>query len=1322
MYPLQVFQFKPFNYQAVNQQLGLPRLKQYGLTSLSTEFQTHLQTGFDVYKEGYLMFQPAQKPNQKWSQQRARLKASGKPSLADMRRQVKVLQKAGKELTVGNILVTRQQIASGFARKKMWGALEELCSKNDAQRKQFTDLNKQIGTMVQFINFSSDALLFITQEILPNLYEAVSCSLHELRKKKGKVDPKFYQAYETYLIQLSEQLLGNSSEQSLSEIAKLQESMFARLACFALYGHDDVLAQLHQELNQLKKVNGVSVTHAQIPAVSKMNQQAFEEFHRIIAFFGRKEGKERLKVLPWFQSQAIEGMIPMENIITDSGCFIIPTEFKEFIPKETSIPEWLFLGTTLRYWFFRDQFYELARLNTSLAEVKQTLEQEQITHAAFLSAHKHVNQAQLLLQNLHAVAKQSRLGWFARIFFGDADQMIKRWQVKLSATAKQLNDWQFVLNEQFVKQESDFLLSELTAEKHEAVQTALQQGAQNQKTPELQARAKVAKSTYADKTNVLGRFLQKLVKESISDNNERIILPLSKDEISAAIAQCIRLNANPKLQATYRILEALLLNELSFAESSVEAIEQQLHLILEQAAITDISIAPFCKVIAKTYLLPKIKDSANPAFVYVKRWAPLAVELWWQQHEVAMAEFLVVMRKLFVDIPIEGKQAQLREGIVFSIKGHEQKLTLDNIRASIREFYAIAQEFPQYQEELHTLIRQYLKTYTGQDNAYQSIVVACTDKNLYLEYSSKRLRTLLNQKDYRELANDATFSLNPPDEYFAKEWSAIIHQHLSTMQEWDLHLLALIEKLQDEPLAQDYRFMALAQQLNPQFKNAVNGHAFTERTLNSLLTAYGAHHINELIRLIRNFIDNYVDNEAGLQMIEGIFSEEFVKTYQCESLKQDFYTLKKRVLLMKQLQEHKIVVEQAIQTGHYADAVDPILSLYTRWKTAQTPLESQECLKVLQVIFNHLGSHIRQQISKLNYQTNIDLKRQCLDKLPKDIPIHPDTTFLSVLCDHQEIAYLCWYDVRDRQRFLAKQHRNFKAFKNGVPLSTADLETLSIYSRLWELEADVYQSTRAKQIRQTHEAAVGQLHQIHQQQMVQGVSQPMKLAELKSSQQPLHYLRVYQSSNPMVNSQLQQLTELNLLWFLIDTQTTKETTEWQTTMFQWLNAVCPPEQQPYLKLFQKDNIAGQDIHQLFQLWMNVLTGQLMFHGMIELSRGAEKLPMYHTNFCLFKDRQQQKNKSEHAQINQRLQEKYQALTQALSLPAKLDAALQLCHAISQIAASNQGHLNVKTLQTLIHKDGLLMRGLHWLQTAHANLKSEQQLPETQPEVRRTIYV
>jgi len=1325
MTPLQLFQFTTFDYRALNQKLGLPRLKHHELKSLSQPFQAHLQTGFDVYHQAYLMYQPTQSPTQKWSQQRAKLKAKRKPSLADLRVQVKVLQKAGKELAVGNTLVVREQVSRSFSSEKMWAALERLCSQDDEQKKQFTVLNQQIASIAQFINFSSDALLFITQEILPDLYLAVDSALCELREKKGKVNPKFYKAYETYLMQLSAQLLGDPTEANSSEIGKLQENMYARLACFAIYGHDDVLAQFHKEFKQLKAVSSLPIVHAQISATSKMNRQAFEEFHRLIAFFGRENGKEKLKALPWFQSQAIEGMIPMENIITDNGCWVIPTEFLKFIPKEPVSLEWLFAGTAIRYWFFREQFYELAQLNTSLAEIKQTLEQEKISHDSFLRAQNHVKNAQFIIQSLQSYAKKSRLGWFARLFFGDTDEMVKRWQSRLSATARALDKWQLELNEQFAKQEGDHLLSGLTANKHEAVQVILEQVTRHQTEPELRSRAQLAQNAYLEKTNVLGLFLPKLVKESVSQENERAALPLSQAEISNTIMQCVRLTNNPKLQAALKTLDALLVGEFSFAESSIEAVEQQLQLLLAHAATDEIPLARLCKIIARTYLLPRIKDSASPAFVYAKRWAPQAVELWWQQHELAVTEFLVAMRKLFVEIPQEGKVLPLGQEIVLNINGSERRFTPKQLLTSIKLFYAMAHEFPQYLEELHRHVSAYLSTYSGQDNLYQPFILACTDKSLYLEYSTKRLHYLLGKQGYRELAQDVTFTLNPPDEFFTKEWSSIIRQHLSLMKEWDPYLLELIEKLKDETLAQDYRFMALAQKLKPQLKDAVNCYVFSEKENPKLLMgAYGKHNIGELLRLMRGFIDGYIDNDTGLQIMECILSEEFIKTYQCEALKHDFYTLKKRALLMKQLQEHQISVEIALQAGHYNEAVDPILSLYTRWKTASNPLEKQECLKVLQTLFSQLGNHIRLQISKLNYQANIDLKAQCLDKLPKDIPIHPDTTFLSVLCTHQEVAYLCWYDVRDRQRFLAKQHRSFKAFKKGIALSASDLETMSVYSRLWELESDVYQSTRAKQMRQTHEATVLQLQQVYQHQMARGPLAPMKSAELKSTQQPLHYLRVYQPSGPEVNSQLQQVTELNLLWFLVDTQTTKETTEWQTSMFQWLNTVSPLEQQPYLRLFQQNSLKGPNIQHLFGLWMNVFTNQLMFHGVIQQSRlDTEKTSPFTTSFCLFKEVTQHKDKLELAQINRRLQEKYQAVMHALTLPAKLDAAIQLCHEMSQLAISYQAHPIGKTLQALIHKDGLLMKALNWLQTANTNLREKQQLvTEGQPETRKVLNV
>ncbi len=1325
MYPLQIFRFGPFNYRAVNQQFGLPKLKHHGLKSLLEPFQTHLQTGFDVYAQAHLMYQPVQSPKQKWSQQRAKFKAKKKPSLAELRVQVKTLQKAGKELAVDNTLMVREQVSGSFSSEKMWAALERLCSQNGEQKKQYTMLNQQVGSIVQFINFSSDALLFVTQEILPNIYMAVNSALCELREKKGKVDANFYKAYETYLIGLSEQLLGDSTETNLSEIGKLQENMYARLTCFAIYGHDDVLAQCHHEFKKIKAVSSLPMVHAQIPAASKMNRQAFEEFHRIIAFFGREEGKEKLKAFPWFQSQATEGMIPMENIMTDNGCWLIPTEFVKFIPKETSIPEWLFLGTTLRYWFFREQFYELARLNTSLAEIKQTLEQEKMSHDSFLKAHNHVKSAQSIIQSLRSYAKNSRLGWFARLFFGDTDKLIKQWQSRLSATAQELDTWQLELNEQFAKQESNLLLSGLTAHKHEAVQGILEQVSQYQTVSELQSRAQLAQSTYSDKTNILGQFLPKLVKESVSQENERLVLPVPQEEISNTIAQCIRLTNNPKLQAALKTLGALLVGEFSFAESSIEAVEQQLQLLLEQAATVEVPLARLCEFIARTYLLPRIKDSASPGFIYAKRWAPQAVELWWQQHELAVTEFLIAMRKLFIEIPQEGKVIPLGQEIDLNINGSERKFTPKQLYTSIKQFYAMAHEFPQYQEELHGHVRAYLKTYSGQDNLYQSFILICADKSLYLDYSTKRLRFLLGKLGYRELAQDVTFTLNPPDAFFIKEWSSIIRQHLSSVKEWDPYLLELIEKLKDKTLAQDYRFMALAQKLKPQLKDAVNSYVFSEKESSKLLVdAYGEHNINELIKLMRSFIDGYVDNDSGLQIMECILSEEFITTYHCESLKRDFYTLKKRALLMKQLQEHQISVEKALQAEHYHEAVDPILSLYTRWKTASNPLEKQECLKVLQALFSQLGNHIRLQISKLNYQANIDLKAACLDKLPKDIPIHPDIAFLLVLCTHQEVAYLCWYDVRDRQRFLAKQHRNFKAFKKGIALSATDLETMSVYSRLWELESDVYESTRAKQMRQTHEATVGQLQQVYQHQMTRGPLAPMKSGELKSAQQPLHYLRVYQPSGLEINSQLQQLTELNLLWFLVDTQMTKETTEWQTLMFQWLNAVSPPEQQIYLPLFQKDNIVKSDVQQWFGLWMKVFTNQLMFHGVIQQSRlDTEKTSPFTTSFCLFKEMSQQKDKLELAQINRRLQEKYQAVMHALTLPAKLDAASQLCHEMSQLAISYQAHPIGKTLQAHIHKDGLLMKALNWLQTANTSLREEQQLvTEGQLETRRALNV
>ncbi len=1322
MHPLQLFQFKPFDYRALNQQFGLPQSKRHGLDSLSENFLTHLQTGFDVYRHAYLMFQPAQKSTQQWSQQRARLNAKGRFTLAEMRRQVKTLQKAGKELAVGNALLVREQITRNLSKEKTWVELEELCSQEDEQKKQLTVLNKQIGSIVQFIHFSSDALLFITQKILPNLCGAVDRALLELREKQGKVDERFYQAYEAHLMGLSEQLLGKSSAQKLSEIGKLQENMFARLACFAVYGHDDVLSQLHQELNQFKKANDGLITHTHIPAVARMNRQAFEEFHRLIAFFGQKEGIERLKMLPWFQAHAIEGMIPMENIITNHGCFIIPTEFKKFIPTETSIPEWLFLGTTIRYWFFRDQFFELARLNTALAEVKQTLEQEIITHDSFLSAHKHIRNTQGLLQNMHIFAKKSRLGWFARLFFGDADQMIERWQTKLSATAKVLDDWQLELNEQFVRQDGDFLLSELTANKHEAVQGVLGQVSRNQVEPELQTRAKAAHYTYFDKTNIVGRFLQKLVKESVSIDNERVVLPLSQAEVSNAIKQCIRLTQNPKLQAAYQTLEALLSNDFPFAEISVEEVEQQLRLIMEHAGIVDIPLARLCEIIAQTYLLAHIKDSANPAFIYAKRWAPQAVELWWKQHELVVTEFLVLMRKLFIDVPQEKTEAQLKDGMVLGINGHERKFTASQILVSIKQFYAMAHEFPQYQDELHHHVRTYLKSYLGLDNHYQALILACTDKSLYLEYSTKRLRYLISKQDYQVLAQEVTFALNPPDEFFVKEWSSIIRQHLSTLKEWDPHLLQLIEKLNDESLAQDYKFMALSQKLKPQLKDAVNCHAFNEKeNLPTLMNAYGKHNINNLLQLIRSFIDNYVDNEHGLQIIECILSEELIKTYPCAALKQDFYTLKKRVLLMNQLQEHQFRVEKAVPAGQYADIVDPILALYTRWKTAGTPLEKQECLKVLQTLFTQLGSHIRLQISKLNYQANIDLKTRCLDKLPKDIPIHPDTTFLSVLCNHQEVAYLCWYDTRDRERFLAKQHRNFKAFKKGISLSASDLETLSIYSRLWEHESEAYQSTRAKQMRQTHQSILTQVQQTYQHQMHQSINTPADIATLKRTQQSFHYLRIYQPSDSTVNMQLQRLVDLHLLWFLVDTQTNAKVTEWQSTLFQWLTAVGNPSQQERLRLFQQSELKSTDTQQWFQLWFNVLTNQLLFCGILqENPLDSEKALILNQRFCLFHENSH--NKTESTQINQRLQNIYQTLSHALTLPAKLCAARALCDEIQQITTQYSANPMCQKLQSIIAKDGLLIKALNWLQQAHLfNQSSLQKTSEITQERRKTIH-
>ncbi|MGE3920127.1 MAG: hypothetical protein AB7F64_04135 [Gammaproteobacteria bacterium] len=147
----------------------------------------------------------------------------------------------------------------------------------------------------RFSNFSSPALVYLTNEIFPALHEQFTNALNELNKKQKKVPYDFYTNYHLWLENCIKILELHRHEIIVAMIARLQVASHKNDLEF-----DDVTWQTMYFLNQKVLDNP-----CQLPKPRKtLTADCFNYFHKHIFSHGTTDDKAALMKLKWFSKSS----------------------------------------------------------------------------------------------------------------------------------------------------------------------------------------------------------------------------------------------------------------------------------------------------------------------------------------------------------------------------------------------------------------------------------------------------------------------------------------------------------------------------------------------------------------------------------------------------------------------------------------------------------------------------------------------------------------------------------------------------------------------------------------------------------------------------------------------------------------------------------------------------------------------------------------------------------------------------------------------------------------------------------------------------------
>lgn len=331
------------------------RRRRYGLHLLKPSVERHLAQGVRLYNEAPLLFLDL-KDYHRDTYRQAFHEALTKNDYQTVRR---LLHRLSETTESVNFFSWYQRQSELLQKPNVWHDFEKRCA-TESDRQQLLAMKQRWALHGEFSHYSSAALLYIAQDILPRLEQTLHQAEKEWAKKKTKLREPFTTAYDRYLSDFRSTLVRQRKQLGYAMLARLEVAGQQQDMTF-----DDVTVDLERSLLDLNILDRQKLGKRQ-PRFG-LSPDTFVGFHRYLQADADPWLQQRVQALPWFAKvEDLRGEISREDLMgsrrVSSIDALIPARFRPFVPQRARHPAWLFKGSHFRQRFFESQLPLLAQL------------------------------------------------------------------------------------------------------------------------------------------------------------------------------------------------------------------------------------------------------------------------------------------------------------------------------------------------------------------------------------------------------------------------------------------------------------------------------------------------------------------------------------------------------------------------------------------------------------------------------------------------------------------------------------------------------------------------------------------------------------------------------------------------------------------------------------------------------------------------------------------------------------------------------------------------------------------------------------------------
>lgn len=634
---------------------------------------------------------------------------------------------------------------------------------------------------VDFLAYSSKALLFLYQDVIPKLISI----LEKLTKKNTNPELK------VLLVKLE------------NEKSAIRHAMVARLRNAAKKNDledDDVLFSVKEDLavaspkfRDYSKQVTKSVSFHTIPH-KKMTEKTWIQFSEILSTSPEQVVRDEYKKV-WSEIR-INSPIKLNAVERNHSVMLIPEGIRQSdIPVD--IPSsWLHPGAYKRRVFFENNQYRILEINNQIAELKYRV--ENLKHPLklndILRTVDQINELNILVQETILIADEKKYGGLGRLFFSDTNNMLETWKKILFNVAK--TDV-FSIEEMFANKLLDLVQTKDICwdEDYKFLPQDINKIYQflyplvgklvkyDKKTHLLFNLIKSNTSVIYKKENFILTFLNKFnqgnfKRNFIKDECNKINL-----EMAVKFAAQYTQDKDVK-KALYFLCNLVNLNEeeINLDKLDIDKIKKSLLPLFKNQSDSLDSVTNILKTIVEKYLLPIVTDINSREYKLLSTIDFQEAEDWRLKKLEKLHEAEEYLEKMFSDSFItEEKIKQAKESI-------------DILRAlsSTRN--------PCLNNRIDEFVKPYLNSYQGQDNSLQAVFTHFGDESLILDYGKKLLNYYLQHGMYTDILNEEFFTKNK--DLLKQVFPELFIEHLiqissRTDDDFSDDMLKIVEKFQN---------------------------------------------------------------------------------------------------------------------------------------------------------------------------------------------------------------------------------------------------------------------------------------------------------------------------------------------------------------------------------------------------------------------------------------------------------------------------------------------------------------------------------------------